>query len=75
MLTLKTVGILLVYVFYLKPRVNTVKKNIDLNIFLERIGFSPFFPIGVNKITLHNYFIGINFMDSKELNKACCELK
>lgn len=68
MLTLKTVGTLLVCVFYLKPRVNTMNKNIDLNTFLERLGFSPFFPIGGNKIILHNYFIGINFMDSKELN-------
>lgn len=47
---------------------NTMNKNIDLNTFLERLGFSPFFPIESNKITLYNYFIGINFMETKELN-------
>lgn len=68
MLTFKTVGTLHVCVFYSKPSVNTMNKNIDLNTFLERLGFSPFFPTVGNKIALYNYFIGINFMETKELN-------
>lgn len=67
-LILKTVGTLFVCVFYSKPRVNTMIKNIDLDTFLERLGFSLFFAIRGNKITLYKEFIGINFMETKELN-------
>lgn len=50
MLTLKTVGTLLVCVFYSKPRVNTMNKNIDLNTFLEGLGFSLSFPLGITRL-------------------------